>query len=252
MKKQYIDWWTGGASFTSEYQAILDRATTLGYTQPSAAQKTKENNLIVALKAAGIWTSLDLFYNLYTDGDASYAKLNWKTPASYPLNGTGHEPTFASLTGFSASNNNWFATGWNPSTNGVNYTQNSSSIFMDVTAASGHTCGCSQAANFVYLNINADGVINSGSPGVNIVGTGGAGTYQLQRSGATTVTIFKNGASIGTNATASLGRPNDDFSVMAFDSGAAKMTGTMRCLATGASLSGLESAFHNAWTTFKS
>jgi len=33
-----------GVSFDSDYQAVLDRGTALGYTLPSASQRTKQND----------------------------------------------------------------------------------------------------------------------------------------------------------------------------------------------------------------
>jgi len=40
----------------SDYQAVLDYATTQGYTLPSASQQLLQNQLVVDLKDGGIWS----------------------------------------------------------------------------------------------------------------------------------------------------------------------------------------------------
>src|SRR5690606_10747871 len=49
-------------SFTEEYQNVIERATTLGYSRPSFAQRTLQNSLVASLKTAGIWNALDFLY----------------------------------------------------------------------------------------------------------------------------------------------------------------------------------------------
>jgi hypothetical protein len=46
----------GGGGFDADYQAVLDYATTQGYTLPSAGQQTLQNQLVVDLKDGGIWS----------------------------------------------------------------------------------------------------------------------------------------------------------------------------------------------------
>ena len=42
------------SKFSADYQAILDRSTTLGYAAPSAAQQILQNTLVADLKTAGV------------------------------------------------------------------------------------------------------------------------------------------------------------------------------------------------------
>jgi hypothetical protein len=56
-----------GVAFDTDYQAILSRATTLGYTLPSVSQRIKQNALVLSLKAGGIWTKLDVLYIFAND-----------------------------------------------------------------------------------------------------------------------------------------------------------------------------------------
>jgi hypothetical protein len=84
------DSWAGdtnivGFAYDSDYQDILDRGTALGYALPSDSQKIIQNNLVLSLKAGGIWDKLDVFYVFATGTGATtaFASLNWKTPTLY-------------------------------------------------------------------------------------------------------------------------------------------------------------------------
>ena len=114
----------GGDTFDTDYQAVLDQASSLGYTPPSAAQQTLQNTLVTDLKTAGVWDKLDVFYVFATDGDSDYATLNWKTPTSFQTTKV-NSPTFTTNQGFAGDGSSaYLDTNWNPSTQGINYTQN--------------------------------------------------------------------------------------------------------------------------------
>jgi hypothetical protein len=69
--------------FDSDYQAILDYATLQGYTLPSESQRLKQNQLVIDLKNAGVWSKLDTFANFATDGDVNFALIDWKRLTQY-------------------------------------------------------------------------------------------------------------------------------------------------------------------------
>ena len=112
----------------ADYQAILDRGTSLGYTLPSPSQQVLQETLIADLKTAGVWDKLDLFYVFATDGDGDYATLNWKTPASFQLTKT-NSPTFTTNEGFAQSGTAYLDSGYDLSTDGTNYTQDDAGMF---------------------------------------------------------------------------------------------------------------------------
>lgn len=85
-----------------DFQAILDRGSTLGYSLPTGTAFTAGNLLIKELKTAGIWNKLDIFYVFATNGDSDFATLNWKTPASFQATKV-NSPTFTSLEGFTGN-----------------------------------------------------------------------------------------------------------------------------------------------------
>ena len=117
--KSYAD--LAGGGFDTDYQAVLDRASSLGYTAPSASQQTLQNTLVTDLKTAGVWDKLDVFYVFATDGDSDYATLNWKAPSSFQATKVS-SPTFTANQGFKGDGSSaYINTNFTPSTDGVNY-----------------------------------------------------------------------------------------------------------------------------------
>jgi hypothetical protein len=84
-------------TFDADYQAVLDYATTQGYTLPSAGQQTLQNQLVVDLKDGGIWSKLDTFAVFATDGDSDFALIDWKRLSDYTA---FNSPTFTTNQGF--------------------------------------------------------------------------------------------------------------------------------------------------------
>jgi hypothetical protein len=116
----------GGTSFDADYQAVLDYATTQGYTLPSAGQQTLQNQLVVDLKAGGIWSKLDTFGVWATDGDSDFALIDWKRLSQYTA---VNSPTFTTNVGFQGNaTSSYIDSNYNPAINGVNLTLNSVSF----------------------------------------------------------------------------------------------------------------------------
>jgi hypothetical protein len=114
--------WSAGGGFDADYQAVLDYATTQGYTLPSSGQQTLQNQLVVDLKDGGIWSKLDTFAVFATDGDSDFALIDWKRLSDYTAI---NSPTFTSNEGFTGNGtSSYIDTNWDPNTQGVNYTQN--------------------------------------------------------------------------------------------------------------------------------
>ena len=84
-------------AFDADYQSVLDYATAQGYTLPSGGQQTLQNDLVVALKAAGVWSKLDTFGVWATDGDSDFALIDWKRLTDYTA---VNSPTFTTNQGF--------------------------------------------------------------------------------------------------------------------------------------------------------
>ena len=125
MKKALMDYWwnSGGYVFSDEYQAVLDWAAANGATPPSSlADKIKEDNWIIAEKAAGRWDTTDQAAFLGTFGDEAFSRINIKSPGTRNISVVG-SPTFVSGWGWLCSTGNYLDTNFAPATHGVNFTQ---------------------------------------------------------------------------------------------------------------------------------
>ena len=243
----YLD--GGGVSFDADYQAVLDRATTLGYTQPSAAQQTKQNQLVLDLKSAGVWSLMDVWYVFATDGDRNFAKINWKSPSNY-LATESNTPTFTPDIGFTGNGSNMeLDTGLSPSA-GPNILQDDAGIYGYFTGTlSNVLCGIF-VGNYLCMRPGTGRMyMNTTVPtsGLSTAYTGG-GFFHAKRTGAAAVQFFKNGSSAVTGVEASVGLSASTLRIL----GGATLFSSCAsgCFGAGASLNGLESAFYNAWNTY--
>ena len=97
---QYSKLSGGGSDFDSDYQAVLDFATSEGYTLPSENQQILQNQLVLDLKSNGIWSDLDAFGVLATDGDSDFALIDWVRLITMTANSS---PTFATNLGYTGN-----------------------------------------------------------------------------------------------------------------------------------------------------
>lgn len=252
-------------SYTAEYQTILDRGTALGYTLPSAAQRLKQNQLVTALKTAGIWALLDIFYVFATDGASTFATLNWKTPASFQATLVS-TPTFTANQGFAGDGtSSYINTTWIPQTDAVNFTQDNAGILLginsDLSNANYTDFGSSEAANVDRISANVENGTNllfyringNNSPGTFANGTSLA-NYLFKRTSSTATSILKNAAAFATGASAA----STGLSNRAMYIGSENINGTAGSFSArqythagfGTNLAGLEAAFQTAWSTY--
>jgi hypothetical protein len=71
--------------FDTDYQAVLDRATSLGFSLPCTYEKLKQNNLVIDLKNANLWSGLSQFYMFKLDTSCAspgFSLINWITPSN--------------------------------------------------------------------------------------------------------------------------------------------------------------------------
>jgi hypothetical protein len=116
-------------SFDADYQAVLDRGTALGYTLPTDGQKIKQNQLLINLKANGIWAKLDVFYNFANDGSSGFATLNWKSPTTRQCTLVA-SPNFISNQGFQGTGTSYISTNFNPTIGTNQYTLSNASRYI--------------------------------------------------------------------------------------------------------------------------
>lgn len=195
----------------ADYQAVLDYATTQGYTLPSTNQQLKQNKLLLDLKAGGIWSKLDTLRVYATDGSSNFALIDWKRLS---LCTAVNSPTFTTNSGYSFNGtSSYIDSGFNPDTTlGLNnYKLLDSSIGCWITIA-GTTAtigmiGQLGSAGVRLQNVNTSGHrMNSSNIGtlVDLSGT------EL-KCGNKTAT---NSWSIGSNTTLTTGTGGGDSNVV--------------------------------------
>jgi len=245
----------GGNGFDSDYKAVLDYATSLGYTLPSAPQQILQNQLMIDLKNAGVWNKLDSFRVYATDGSAAYALIDWKRLV---LCTAVNSPTFTTNLGYKGdAASAYINSNFTPSTDGINYTLNSCSIFAYISGAT--TAGQIQAyqglffgASWILIsagtNSTGESYINSASGVANT--TTGIGFQLVNRLDSNTLNVYFNGVLRNTNiAAASVSLPTGTIWDLAANNNA---SGTFfsdvqnAIVGYGANLNAEQSAFNTA------
>lgn len=123
------------SAFDDDYKAILDYATAQSYTLPSAAQQVLQNQLLVDLKDAGVWSKLDTFAVFATDaedsfgsGTSNFALIDWKRVTDYTA---FNSPSFTPNEGFEGDGAAaYINTNYTFNTDFINASQNDQTAFI--------------------------------------------------------------------------------------------------------------------------
>jgi hypothetical protein len=146
------------SSYEPEYIAILQYATSNGYTTPKRNQNFLNNRKIKQLKSEGIFTELDILYNFkQQSGLEDFCKINWVNPGVYnATQSTLLMPTFEPDKGFKGTNSTYFFTNYIPSVNASNALLNDMAvIFKTYDEISGVVAGTRNdpVNNFVFRKL---------------------------------------------------------------------------------------------------
>jgi hypothetical protein len=246
-----------------DYQAILDYATTQGYTLPSAGQQALQNQLVVDLKAAGIWSKLDTFAVFATDGDSDFALIDWIRLSQYTA---VNSPTFTSNEGFQGNGTSSYVdTNFKPSVNAVNMSINSSSfnIYQRIdSSVANYGHGAYSTPSGLYINplarfptVGFRSWHNSNAGGNSGTYSGAPSFYSTDRSGSGSVIHINNGSQIGNITLSSSSLPTRN--ILLFASATNSTTGIgelnnaqISLVSIGASLNTEKTAFYNAINTY--
>ena len=194
------------AGMDADYKAILDYATAQGYTLPSASQRLLQEQLLIDLKSAGVWSKLDTFAVFATDGNSDFALIDWKRLTQYTA---VNSPTFTTNSGFNGDGTSaYIDTNFDIST-GTNYALNNASRLMYGVFPNDSTYPESQSG--VNRNITRNAVstrqqINQGTSYLNLdtssdwVGTGNR-FRSINRTSSTNVELFANTTQTSRTAT---------------------------------------------------
>ncbi len=132
IKKIIFPWFLGsGETYSTEYQAILTWAAANGATAPSNIWDRQQEDLFIqTLISSGAWALTDQIFNFGTVGDRAFSLINLKAPgtrnATISVTGTTLFEKGSGLTNDGAAS--YIKTNFNPTSHGVNYTQNNASI----------------------------------------------------------------------------------------------------------------------------
>jgi hypothetical protein len=216
----------------------LDPATTAWVAAVVAAggtvsgpRQTVIDTFIKAVKAAGLWTTLDRYWLLASE-DTFGAAIDMVNLQSMTVHGT---PTFTANKGYAAASGTSFVdTNFVPFTSGVNYTLNSAVFGGHVntarsTGANAAEFGCSDATFTNVCNLQGFSSIpdvrfriNQGSDSVFTAGSSTRGSWIGARTASNATALYFNGSTSspgGTDTVASNALPNASFYLSALNQG---------------------------------
>jgi hypothetical protein len=199
-----------GGGFDADYQAVLDYATTQTYTLPSESQQALQNQLVVDLKSAGVWSKLDTFYVFATDGDREYAAINWKDPNSFEITEV-NSPTFTTDVGFTGNGTSaYLDPSYNQGTDGVNWSNPNGSFGVWVDTAA--TINKHSYVGYVQTNstLRRGGIKNINTIGLSVIGDVND-TFMHININSTNSEMFYNGSSQATQTGTFVNAGNMDF-----------------------------------------
>lgn len=251
-------------AYNNEYQDILDRGTTLGYSLPSSGQQTLQDAFVSQLIADGIWAKLDILYVFATDGDGNFALINWITPASFQCS-LVNAPTFTANAGYTGNGTtSYLDTNWIPSTNGVNYTLNSASFGGKINSGSASTTtvefGASTASNvsgaYLFGRLSGSATYRANMGFSRAAATASpVGFWHGDRDLLASTHLYKDGAVFITATDNSVNSPDVSMTVGCMNNGGTKQNFSARQVSmffAGGSLNSTEAtALYNAWNTYQ-
>jgi hypothetical protein len=203
----------GRVRYDPAAQAIFNAFT----TPPTAARKAIINNCVLALKAAGIWSLFDLLY-FTAAADSQAARINWVNPGTFTLSAV-NSPAFVADRGFTGDGaSSYLDPGFTPSTNAVQWTLNSAHIsgwsLTSIGAGSnaqrlvGNSATTTARSALIPWNAtNQVAALLNDLSGSTISNSTSLGDFIANRSAVSSRQIYLNGASLGSDATASVALP---------------------------------------------
>lgn len=183
----------------------------------SAERQILVNDLIVGLKADGIWTKLDRLWLFAAENEPSALVDIVADSLATAVN----SPTFTIDRGYNGDGaTSYINSNYAPFTNGVNYQTTSAHYSIwDITAAgSPIQMGTRDTSDNYYCELNGPFAarINEGAANIDVSGPGTtAGWWNVNASGAAAEEVYRNGGPVNTGANALTGIPNQSFIICA-------------------------------------
>ncbi len=195
-----------GNSYSDEAIALFDKWDSLG-TPADSTRKTLVNNTIVALKNEGVWDELDFLY-MWTAHSQTASLVDWKNPTTRTAT-VGGNLTFTIDDYWAGGTTGYINLGYNPTTNGGKFTQNSNSYGCYIVDRVTENKRDMAAMTAGIAGIDLMAVSNTGSfftynnSATQNLGDsrGGRGLHASKRTGATTHFNTYGGYNNGTSFT---------------------------------------------------
>lgn len=188
----------------------------------TGAQRRRVATLIRSLKAGGVWPLLDRLW-LFAAENPTQALMDLKARAVATLVSS---PVFTVNRGYKGNHAASIDSGFNPSSGGFNYTQNSGAPFTWVETAESTPASLlclfgNDESNYGHLQTGAVTFaygINSGSAAGTTIPVASTGLIDISRnaaSGAGALTASLNGVLDSSSTIASVAIPNHSFFILA-------------------------------------
>lgn len=232
----------GGSAYDPAAVALFAAMT----TPPTDARKALINALIVSLKAAGIWTLLDVLY-LIAAADSQAARLNCINPATFTLSAV-NSPAFTADRGYAGDGLSAYVdTTLNPVTAPspkIAQNDNSQWVWMRSVGAAAST----------YFGNNNSSVMRSATvsqirnstlttvTGTTTIANQAGVVFGAIRTGGASVDVYRAGAFVETLTSASTGLSSNSMSLLARSGSASFNSGQIAFAALGGSLTASQAA----------
>jgi len=186
-------------AYDPDAQAFITAAAITNITQKNAI-----NSLVIGLKADTLWTKMQVIYP-FVGGTASAHKFNLKDPRD--LNAAFRLEFFGgwthSSTGAKPNGTNGYANSFFRPVNNQNVNSNGMGMYITeytVAGADPVQMGVFESislANLIQATLIRAGARLNGNTIFGII-TGGAGSFDAQRTSSTVTTVYKNGSLVAT------------------------------------------------------
>lgn len=232
-----------------DYDYFINVYAWTGYT--TEPQSHYQNRLMLGIKSSGAWAKLDLFYVFATWAtSASAALVDWKSGFSSGTLVNG--PTFTANQGFTGNAfDAYIDTNFDPTTSGVNYTQNNASryFFPYAFAGGGPMDGLVGIENGMILQDSVEHKINQGNTDLltSFEYTTTVEPKSIHRTNATTIRLY-NGTTSSNRTVLSATLVAETQKILTSDGNYADHT--VAAYAMGASMLSENTAFIDAWNTY--
>jgi hypothetical protein len=219
-----------------------------------------QNQLVVDLKSAGVWSKLDTFAMFATNGSSNFALVDWKRLSQYTA---VNSPTFTTNQGFTGNgSSSYINTNFNPLTNATQMTTNSSSFGFKIRTG-GVSFGVGSGTYFapnsagLYINQTAGASTmrswNNSNSGINAgVNATRVGLFQTDRNNSANIYHIINGVEIANPTLASSNMPNNNLYLLAANAGGATefQAEQISMAFAGSSFYAQRLSFYNAVNTY--